>query len=337
MGWLFSAKSRTGEIAQEAVKRKMTVFLKIGLVFCSTLIGIVISEIILVSIGYYYKPIRIKAVDHKLKAFEDTVCEYDHDLIWVPRKDISVFNSQGFRGDVLSDNKEPGTYRIFTLGDSNTIGKAGLKHNPNYPMYLEEMLNRNLNRKKYVVINAGVWGYTSFQGLRRLRQILPYKPDIVTINFGCNDAILTRISDKDFSSSKIKEKRIDEILVKMKVGQLLLSILDVVYVKGHYKIVPRVSVEEYRENMEEMIKQTKGNGALPILITRPYRGKSGNGCEGYNNAVRDIGKEDGILVIDQRTCFINRDEYFSDDIHFNEEGYRFAAEQIYDEIKKLIK
>lgn len=317
-------------------KQRLSASSKIVFVLFSTLIGVVIFEVFLIFIGYFYKPIRIKAVDHKLKAFDDTICQYDHDLIWVPRKNTGVFNNQGFRGDVLGENKEPGTYRIFTLGDSNTIGKTGLKNNPNYPMYLENLLNKNLNRKKYVVVNAGVWGYTSYQGLKRFKQVLPYKPDIVTINFGCNDAILTRVSDKDFSSNKIKEKGIDEILMKLRVGQLILNVFDVIYIKSHYQIVPRVSIPEYRKNIEEIAKISKETGIRPILITRPYMGDNNKGAENYNNITRDIGKENGILVIDQRASFINRDEYFSDNIHFNEEGYRLAAQEIYDDLKKHI-
>ena len=41
---------------------------------------------------------------------------------------------------------------------------------------------------RFRVANAGVYGYSSFQGLRRFHELLRYHPDVVTWSFGANDA-----------------------------------------------------------------------------------------------------------------------------------------------------
>jgi len=96
-----------------------------------------------------------------------------------------VFNSQGFRGKELG-GKQHGEFRIFTIGDSNTLGWGGSEDAPNWPVHLEDLLQESNNR--FTVINAGVWGYTSFQGMRRFKEVLGYDPDMVIISFGSNDA-----------------------------------------------------------------------------------------------------------------------------------------------------
>jgi lysophospholipase L1-like esterase len=56
---------------------------------------------------------------------------------------------------------------------------------PHWPGYLGEILGASGDR---TVVNAGVYGYTSFQGLRRLKQCLDQQPDLVLISFRINDA-----------------------------------------------------------------------------------------------------------------------------------------------------
>lgn len=124
------------------------------------------------------------------------------------------------------------------------------------------------------MINAGVWGYSSYQGLKRFEmRILPYKPDIVTICFGWNDAHGARISDKDFAENEIRENKLDKILEKLRLGQLALNIIDAVYVKFRRPIEHRVSIEEYEKNIRKTIIIAKENNICPILITRAYSKK----------------------------------------------------------------
>lgn len=272
-----------------------------------------------------------KAIKQKLGAFTKDVCKYDHDMIWVPREGIRPFNIQGFRGDILTE-KNSKTIKIFTLGDSNTIGFDSTNGYPCYPQYLEDILNHEQSEKKYIVINAGVWGYSSYQGLKRFEmRILPYKPDIVTICFGWNDAHGARISDKDFAENEIRENKLDKILEKLRLGQLALNIIDAVYVKFRRPIEHRVSIEEYEKNIRKTIIIAKENNICPILITRAYSKK--NGPEDYNNKIREIAKKENILLVDQKAMFANHDEYFLDDNHFNEAGHKAAAQKISEIIK----
>jgi len=98
-------------------------------------------------------------------------------------------NSQGLRAPYEIGPKRPGTYRIICLGDSITFG-LDLDDEYTYPSQLEKLLRGFARPGATIeVINAGVYAYTSRQGLAYLDQrLLKFEPDLVILGFGFNDA-----------------------------------------------------------------------------------------------------------------------------------------------------
>lgn len=75
---------------------------------------------------------------------------------------------------------------IVALGDSLTAGlRVDVKHN--YPAQLQAKLD--LAGYRYHVVNAGVSGDTSAQGLNRLPAIRSLHPAIVIVELGANDGL----------------------------------------------------------------------------------------------------------------------------------------------------
>jgi lysophospholipase L1-like esterase len=104
-----------------------------------------------------------------------------------------VINSQGLRGDLVSEEKPPGVYRILGLGDSVTFGWQ-VRFEETYLEQLESMLNASDASRRYEVINAGVPGYNLGNELVYLREHgVRYGPDLVIVGFSAlNDADGTR-------------------------------------------------------------------------------------------------------------------------------------------------
>jgi acyl-CoA thioesterase I len=75
---------------------------------------------------------------------------------------------------------------IVAFGDSLTAG-AGVDPEQNYPTKLQKKIDQFGYR--YVVVNAGISGETSSQGLARLRSVCNLKPAIVIVEFGANDGL----------------------------------------------------------------------------------------------------------------------------------------------------
>ncbi len=77
---------------------------------------------------------------------------------------------------------------IVAFGDSITAGYAVRR---GFPSFWKEMLALKYPEANIRMINSGISGDTSMDGLARLDwSVLAYEPDLVTINFGINDCAL---------------------------------------------------------------------------------------------------------------------------------------------------
>jgi acyl-CoA thioesterase I len=78
---------------------------------------------------------------------------------------------------------------IVAYGDSITAGFAVRR---GFPSFWREMLQNKYPKAKIELVNSGVSGDTTLDGLARLDwSVLSYEPDLVTINFGINDCVLS--------------------------------------------------------------------------------------------------------------------------------------------------
>ena len=115
--------------------------------------------------------------------------------------DISL-NTEGFRDREFPEAKSKGTFRVVCLGDSWTFG-ANVGQEQTYPSQLEDRLRSRFPDRRVEVLNLGVLGYTSFQGLQLLKQrALQLEPDLVIIGFGMNDSSVSGYRDKDMTGSE---------------------------------------------------------------------------------------------------------------------------------------
>ncbi len=76
---------------------------------------------------------------------------------------------------------------ILFLGDSLTEG-LGVNKEEAYPSLVQNLIKTNLN-KEISIINGGVSGSTTSDGLARLKWYLRKKPSIILIALGANDGL----------------------------------------------------------------------------------------------------------------------------------------------------
>lgn len=98
----------------------------------------------------------------------------------------------------LKDDPRP---KIVCFGDSLTAG-YGTDPGQAYPEFLQKTLDEN--GYKYRVINAGVSGNTTKDGVERLDRVIALKPALVVVEFGGNDGLRgLRIADTRANLDKI--------------------------------------------------------------------------------------------------------------------------------------
>jgi lysophospholipase L1-like esterase len=241
-----------------------------------------------------------------------------------------ALNSRGFRDTEFPAPKHPQSFRILCLGDSWTFG-ANVGQDMTYPSQLGELLRRNHPDKQFEVLNAGVLGYSSFQGLELLKMIIEgLNPDLVIIGFAMNDASIAGYRDKDFAASlhqpapwtqslgkeaeRLELYKLARYLIgrwteqSNSVGDLLKSLQEadsgdwwtatgrkVMDQDGYDKMEPwtRVSPKDYRTNILEMVRLAKRNGAEVVLLNNAlWRGGA------YAMALDRISKAENIPFID---------------------------------------
>jgi lysophospholipase L1-like esterase len=216
-------------------------------------------------------------------------------------------NSEGFRAGEISPAPQPSTIRIACIGDSWTYGMP-VGENDTYPSRLASWLRVERPDVQYEVLNFGVLGYSSFQGLQLLKtRVLNRHPDIVVIGFGMNDSEVPGYRDKDMTSTASGGRRSMLARTKaaftgaaeslesyklLKYQALALTfrpkpisdyLKDSATTTGgtvdYDELEPwtRVSPHDYELNIREMIRLTRARGARVVLVDNelwegsPYR------------------------------------------------------------------
>ena len=254
-----------------------------------------------------YGPVRFEEDRARLlrRFIPNTPAYLEGNPVWT----VSV-NSRGFRGPEFETAKAPGAFRIVCIGDSWTFG-ANVDQSGAYPHRLEGLLRSEYPAGDVEVLNLGVMGYSSYQGLELLQtEGLPLEPDLVIIGFGMNDALVGGWRDKDsvepeatvLSAARIAAGRLE--IVKLlryvsaemrhepwSIGDYMQTVASSMGTPDHawsggaaaettdYEAAEpytRVSPRDYEENIRAMVRLAKNRGATVILLYNsiwdtPYR------------------------------------------------------------------
>jgi lysophospholipase L1-like esterase len=265
----------------------------------------------------------------------DKFREPDPVLLWRPVA-RSPYSSQRFKGPEVAETKPPGTFRIICYGDSNTDGpKRG-----GWPERLQEVLDRDRvgDGPKYEVLNAGVAGYSSYQGLLRFRsEVARFDPDLVLVSFGWNDlAPANGKPDKQFEVPPAPLIALERALLRFRFYRVALYYLrpsapPVEPDPGH----PRVAMGDYLSNAREFANTARDHGARIALLTRPHRdppavlaGMAPNWRSSvpvYNRALVRLGGRNHVPVLDVQGAFADSPDRFADECHFTLDGHAAMA------------
>jgi lysophospholipase L1-like esterase len=258
-------------------------------------------------------------------------------------------NSSGLRGDEIpprSDKK-----RLVFLGNSCTFG-WGVSEEQTFVKLTERLLNERQAEKIFETINAGIPGFSSFQGRRfYVSDMASLKPEIVFIMFAWNDqwAAGGNIPDNQQKSPPKWIIKSQNLFSRLKIYRLLRKIiLSVTEPSLEDKLdrqnpVYRVSLEDFYGNLYALVNFIRSEGSRPILLTSPApsltkyyppgsRSQMHYYHELYNSQTRLVARNSRAELIDIAGIFDDFNDLFdnapNDPIHFNATGHKVIAEKI---------
>lgn len=144
--------------------------------------------------------------------------------------------------------------RILFLGDSLTEG-LGVEKNEAFPHLVQELIQKEL-KKDIKVINGGVSGSTTSDGIARLKWYLRKKPYVIFIALGANDGL----RGLNLKKSQDNLEQIISYALKSKAKVLLAGM----QIPPNYG--PKYS-EDFK-NMYEKIKIKYKLKYMPFLLAR---------------------------------------------------------------------
>ena len=293
------------------------------------------------------------------------VFQRDPEIFWRFRPSLNIssqffegkryrINSHGLRGEEIASKSEK--KRLVFLGNSCTFG-WGIDDEQDFVKLTEKYINEDRKLPTVETINAGIPGYSSFQGRRFfVSDFAPLKPDIVFIMFAWNDqwAAAGNIPDNEQKSPPDWVINFQNNFSRLKLyrlmKKLILSSTESSLDDRLNKEAPvyRVSLEDFYNNLYALVNYVKSNGGRPILLTSPIptlekyypagsRSSMHQYHELYNSQTRLVARNSGRELIDIAAIFNNYNDLFDnapkDPIHFNARGHVVAANAIVDYLK----
>jgi lysophospholipase L1-like esterase len=325
------------------------------IIFCILLFLLAISEGIVryltnTYVLSYYKPFELVKRSEQTQELRfvnvfsgpESDLEYDPVLFWRPKKNWGMFNELGLKGPSIQSMDASPSCTIATYGDSNT---QSLYPDISWPGELSSLLHQD--KLSIRVLNTGVMGYSSYQGLQKFRQdISVFHPSLIFVSFGWNDACHNMgIPDKEYATAL---SSLLSPLNRSRLFQVIKYYTDTWFhrfIQKPYQYGPRVSFEDYRSNLIEFIHLAKVNNISVVLLTQPHIDFSGVilpqqaswylRVPEYNNIAREIASEYKIPMIDLEKIFLEQyPNKLGDDVHFTKEGLGIVARLIHAFLKQ---
>lgn len=332
----------------------------------SLLIFVVVVELALrvVEVDLYYKN-QFFPVNRDIDFPE--VYKKDPKLFWRFRKNMVTeskmfsylnyrINSHGLRGPEIRQRKTG--YRIIALGNSCTFG-WGMPYQITWVFRLQQMLNQQVPSGNVEVINAGVPGYSSYQGkIFFAEELLSLNPDMVLIMFGWNDHWKAGHGITD-ARQQMPHRLIlaaQNLFSKLKLYQLLRKMVLSSTEKERLVALDdmsgerRVSQQEFYGNLKSIVRLARGNEIEPVLLIPPIASLENYPQvprtnlhylhRYYQQQVIRVAEYERVPVVNLQAAFDQYHDLFDapreDPIHFNIKGHAVVTAAIADQVALLL-
>ena len=258
----------------------------------------------------------------------------DPDLLWVtPEYPAQVAAAQGLQPS------------IAFMGDSGAyVGRYGER--------MRSIITARHPGSNFTYINLAVPGWSTYSGLQQLqRDVLPIRPRAIVIQYGWNDHWnYFGLQDKDAARFLAPPPQV--ALSQMRTAQLVNKAFLARQQRSAAPDQARVSPDDFRSNLRQMIRIARDNDIIPILLTAPTSHQIGQEPpyladrwltnledlvplhQQYVQVVQEVAAAENALLVDLYQEFhqLPRPDlerlFKTDGIHLTPAGYQMIAELI---------
>ena len=282
-----------------------------------------------------------------------TIYEPDQRLLWVPRPGRGVtevnhlpitISSDRFRYPQALGAKAPGDVRIFTFGDSVTMG-WGVSDDQTYTAQLEKLLKSNCTQNKVQVISAGANAYPAGLAEERIKKVVEdgNQPDMVILAYSFNigfvehmpelqgverEKFLQRVRVKSY----IRRSAIYNFLIEDLLRELVYYRLRNAMMKGSWtteKERTSVNVDRYRAGLESTRQFCLAHHLPLVLLLLPSENQ-GDEMHPYQKAMMEFAAANQVPLVNAMEGFRSIDQtgMFLDHVHPTAAGHKLLAEEL---------
>lgn len=217
---------------------------------------------------------------------------------------------------------------VLFIGDSCTFG-IPVDDDETFPARTQQQLARK-HDLAIRAVNAGVPGYSIFQGRGLLDQVQS-TPDIVVVTFWPNGrSIWDHLSDAEH----------EELLAAERSGDFSGLRFTRLWRRATPGNRQRLNDEEFAEQLRLIAAWCRAKGSKAVFQVWPARSQMGEPLSiDRQEIIRRVGREEQVNVVDLLPAFrASKDaDLFTDNIHCTRKGYTLVAETLAEALAGLLK
>jgi lysophospholipase L1-like esterase len=269
--------------------------------------------------------------------------EYKPDarLLWVPEpgrdrrtpinKELISINDQSYRYPTHIEPKAPNQFRIFTFGDSVTMG-WGVNDQSTYSAVLEQELNSSgCPAKQFQVIDAGVNAYPNSLVRERLKSVLEsdLQPDLFVLAYSFNTGMESMTKLQGAARQKIlrgvalksflRHSALYDFLIEGVLRDLAYYRFRELMTQGTWntqKSKPDDPVEEFTAGLQQAYSESFAHN-VPLVLLDLGSNDQASDMHPYQQAIVDFSKANHVPIVNMIDAWrsVDRGPLFMDHVH----------------------
>lgn len=263
----------------------------------------------------------------------------------------ATFNNQDFRYPTDLAPKGPNTFRIFTFGDSVTMGWA-VSDDEVYSAVLERKLDAaGCDSLQFQVVDAGVNAYPNALVARRLKTVFDdgFQPDIAILAYSFNTEFES-LATLEGPNKQALERRVwlkswvrrsalyDYVIEDLLRGWVYYNLRDKL-MAGSWNVGgdKPVDLDTLRQGFAESLRVAREHNAKLVMLLTGTKGQTGT-LNPAQKAFLDFATQNNVPVVNMVDEWKDQDQtkLFADHVHPNPEGHNLIAGELYRTILPLI-